>query len=303
MRDNFVRRMQRTGERLLTEEGSTCQPFWAPDTGRGIREMAAFPHDTEIATAQWTEFNDRWLFLSNGRPVGERPELDRHIVPRPSGVMSRDIINGTMARLIRVEPTEVTKVSLIPLSLRNHGIESAHKSIPGGHLRAQTTGAQEDTDHVGVEEEPGYRARLYDLRDMRHDGSGTRHRARPYTTGSTWTVRRHVHSKRIDFVGPFHPAVTGESCMLTMIDWVLRCTVVAPVQDTAHTTAARTCVDSWGWRFDTPAQIVSDNGSHFSDGTWQDRKDRVWTEHVKVAVYHLRSNGAIERVHSTLKEK
>ena len=127
----------------------------------------------------------------------------------------------------------------------------------------------------------------------------TRHKAPPFTS---WTVRRPVHTVHIDFVGPFQPADTGERWMLTMIDRFSRFVVLAPVHDTLHKTAARTFVDHWCRRFGPPKEVITDNGSHFSGATWLDLKDYLWMKHVRVAVYHPQSNGAIERVHSTLKD-
>ena len=273
--------------------------FGALDGDADIKEMTTFPLDSEIAVAQEKEFDDLWECLEVETPPLGLPNAYKRLSAVSPTMITREGVENTTTRIIVVDPkAEGLLVPYIPPSLRKRVIESAHKSLIGGHQRAQVTGERvlKTAWWPSVGHDVDNYCRICEAcNGMRRF---TKHKARPHTM---WSVRRPAHTVHLDFIGPFHPAEGGETFMLTMIDRFSRFAVLVPVHDTMHTTAARAFVDNWCRRFSPPVQIVTDNGTHFSGKMWLDLKDFLWMKHARVAVYHPQSNGAIERIHSTLK--
>ena len=99
----------------------------------------------------------------------------------------------------------------------------------------------------------------------------------------------------IDFAGPFYGKM-----WLIVVDALSKYPEVVPLQ---HATASTTiqALRSIFARFGLPVQLVSDNGSQFTDKQFQDFLHRNGIVHFRVAPHHPASNGEAERFVQTFK--
>ena len=99
------------------------------------------------------------------------------------------------------------------------------------------------------------------------------------------------------------PSSEGQAYLLTVIDRFSRWVEAFPLPDITASSCATAFL--WGWiaRFGVPSQIITDQGRQFTSGLWRDTMALLGVSPVLTTSYHPQSNGMIERVHRTLKER
>jgi hypothetical protein len=128
----------------------------------------------------------------------------------------------------------------------------------------------------------------------------------------------HVH---IDLAGPFELRVvaaaprrkthgatraalstqtSGSGYVAIIVDYFTKAAEFAFLPDKQALTVSRAFHDSWLMRYGLPEWLTSDNGTEFA-GAFRHQLERFGIEHVPTSAYHPQSNGAAERLVSTLK--
>ena len=100
----------------------------------------------------------------------------------------------------------------------------------------------------------------------------------------------------IDFAGP----VSGKM-LLVLTDAHLKWPEVAVIDSTTSTKTI-TMLREIFTRFGLPRQVVSDNGSQFTSGEFQQFISSNGVKHIATATYHPSNNGAAERMVQTVKQ-
>ena len=107
-------------------------------------------------------------------------------------------------------------------------------------------------------------------------------------------------SVHMDIVGPI-PQNKGYSYLLTIIDRYTRWPEAIPIKDTRAETVANAFIAHWISRYGVPDVVVTDRGSNFESCLFNNLLKRIGCQHKRTTAYHPKSNGLIERFHSTLK--
>lgn len=189
-------------------------------------------------------------------------------------------------------------VPYMPPRYRRAALEAAHNVPMAGHRGTQATVARLRRMAWWVEharDAHNFVRTCHECDMLRPFGA----RQRPNTMA--WSEVRPGATIHIDFVGPFHGARTGDKWILSIIDRFSRYCMFVPLPDARHETAAKALVDNWFSTFGIPVRLISDNGKHFEGHGWRDIERHLWFRHVRTAAYAPWSNGAVERIHSTLK--
>ena len=189
-------------------------------------------------------------------------------------------------------------VPYMPPRYRRVAIEAAHAAPTSGHRGTQATVARLRRTAWWVEHARDvhlFVRTCLECDRLRPFGA----RQRPTTLA--WSEVRPGATIHIDFVGPFHTARTGDKYILSIIDRFSRYCMFVPLPNQLHETAAKALVEKWFCLFGVPVRVISDNGTHFQGDGWRDIERHLWFKHVHTAAYAPWSNGAVERIHSTLK--
>jgi transposase InsO family protein len=75
-----------------------------------------------------------------------------------------------------------------------------------------------------------------------------------------------------------------------------------PLSDTSAAACAKTLTFSWISRFGVPETITSDRGPQFTSNLWFKLCEMLNISDRQTTAYHPESNGAVERLHSHLKD-
>lgn len=125
----------------------------------------------------------------------------------------------------------------------------------------------------------------------------TRHTKAP--VGSIPSPGR-FHTIHVDIVGPLPPS-SGYRFLVTAIDRFTRWPEAIPVADITAATVASALISCWVCRFGVPMTLVSDRGSQFESALWSELMSQLGIERRRTTSYHPACNGAVERLHRTLK--
>ena len=106
----------------------------------------------------------------------------------------------------------------------------------------------------------------------------------------------------VDLVGPL-PESEGFSYLLTVVDRFSRWMEAVPLASITAEACATALLRHWVARYGVPATIVSDQGRQFTSGLWRELTTMLGTSHHRTTSYHPQSNGLVERLHCTLKER
>jgi transposase InsO family protein len=106
----------------------------------------------------------------------------------------------------------------------------------------------------------------------------------------------------IDFVGPINPLgkSTGESYIITAIEYLTRWDEYKVVKDCSETIAGRFIFDDIITRFGCPKILVSDQGTHFINKTIKALTEEFTFHHQKSTPYHPQENGIVEAFNKIL---
>lgn len=93
----------------------------------------------------------------------------------------------------------------------------------------------------------------------------------------------------------------GYSYIVSMIDRTTRWIEAVPIADMKASTVAKAFVNQWVSRFGTPLYLTSDRGAQFKSKLFEECMDLLGTWNFRTTSYNPKANGAVERVHRTLK--
>lgn len=112
----------------------------------------------------------------------------------------------------------------------------------------------------------------------------------------------------IDIVGPLPPATqhgqvypSSYMYLLTCVDRTTRWVEAAPLHQVTAASVATAFLDTWVSRFGVPLYVITDRGAQFESELFRHLADYIGFHRLRTTSYHPQCNGAIERVHRTLK--
>ena len=109
-----------------------------------------------------------------------------------------------------------------------------------------------------------------------------------------------LHTVHVDMVGPL-PESRGYRYILTMRDRSSGFVVAAPTIDKSSESVRSALLHHFIGKFGVPGTFVSDNGREFTSHLFSELCVRLGIHHQTTTSYHPQANGAIERIHRTLK--
>ena len=106
----------------------------------------------------------------------------------------------------------------------------------------------------------------------------------------------------VDFVGPINPLGkhTGARYIITVIEYLTRWAEARVVKDCSATTAARFIFDNIINMFGFPKTLMSDQGTHFINMTFEVLTEEFAVHHQKSTPYHPQENGIVEAFNKIL---
>lgn len=108
----------------------------------------------------------------------------------------------------------------------------------------------------------------------------------------------HIH---IDIVGPLPTSQEGHRYLITMLDRATSWPEAIPVSDISANSVARVVYENWIVRFGCPLRLTSDQGRQFESEIFKHLMRFLGVEKIRTTAYHPQGNGAVERMHRSLK--
>ena len=110
-----------------------------------------------------------------------------------------------------------------------------------------------------------------------------------------------LHTFHLDLVGPL-PESNNHRFIFTLRDRGTGFALAIPLRDKS----SMSVIDGLRQRvigvFGVPATVITDRGGEFTSAAFEDFCERLGIQHKCVTAYHPQANGAIERLHRTLKQ-
>ena len=110
-----------------------------------------------------------------------------------------------------------------------------------------------------------------------------------------------LHTLHTDLVGPLEES-DGFKYVLTLRDRVTGFMAAAPIKNKASLTVVDAFKRNFIGILGIPSVIISDNGREFNSNVFKEFCDQLGIRHKFTCAYHPQANGAVERVHRTLKQ-
>ena len=105
----------------------------------------------------------------------------------------------------------------------------------------------------------------------------------------------------VDFFGPVTPASSkGNRFILVVTDLLSKFVVAKPTRDNTALSAAKVLMEDVIFKYGTPNQILSDNGTHFTSSLFNSIMSIYGICHVFTTPYNPRANGVCERFNSSM---
>ncbi len=104
----------------------------------------------------------------------------------------------------------------------------------------------------------------------------------------------------IDCVWPLPNTKSGNSYLLTIMCASTRFPEAIPLRKISSRVIIKASIKFFT-QFGMPKEILSDQGSNFTSGIFQQVMYQLGIKHVMALAYHPQSQGALERYHQTLK--
>ena len=105
----------------------------------------------------------------------------------------------------------------------------------------------------------------------------------------------------VDIVGPFNTSRLGNKCVLTMQDDLTKFSYAVPLPNHTALTIAE-AINIFISLFGIPKSILSDQGTEFTSSILKELTKLYKIRQIFATPYHPKSNSALERSHSTLKD-
>ena len=109
-------------------------------------------------------------------------------------------------------------------------------------------------------------------------------------------------SIHVDLVGPL-PQSEGMKYIFTIIDRFSRWVEAVPLPSMTASDCASALLRHWISRFGVPSDITTDQGRQFCSDLWRDLNRLLGIRSLRTTAYHPQSNGMVERLHRTIKER
>ena len=109
-------------------------------------------------------------------------------------------------------------------------------------------------------------------------------------------------SLHVDLVGPL-PVSEGFRYLFTIVDRFTRWVEAVPLTTMTAPDCANALLRVWISRFGVPGDITTDQGRQFTSVLWSELTALLGIQSLRTTSYHPQSNGLVERVHRTLKER
>lgn len=106
---------------------------------------------------------------------------------------------------------------------------------------------------------------------------------------------------QIDIVGPLPTSQEGHRYLITMLDRATSWPEAIPVSDISASTVAKVLYENWIARFGCPLRLTSDQGRQFESELFKHLMSFLGVEKIRTTAYHPQGNGAVERMHRSLK--
>jgi len=117
---------------------------------------------------------------------------------------------------------------------------------------------------------------------------------------ATWAPPSPFNTWAIDLVGPL-PTDGGHKFLLTAIDLATRWAEAIPLKSTTTTAVVTALMDTVICRYGLPQRLLSDRGTQFTSKVFDELLKRLGVRQVLTTSFHPQTNGALERLHRTLK--
>ena len=104
----------------------------------------------------------------------------------------------------------------------------------------------------------------------------------------------------LDIFGTLPETQKGNRYILSMQDRLTRYTVLVSLQDESTNSIIEALIDHYIYTFGAPKTILSDQGSNFLSELMTQFENALNIRHIQTTAFHPKSNGNIERMHSTL---
>ncbi|OMJ12906.1 Retrotransposon-derived protein PEG10 [Smittium culicis] len=104
----------------------------------------------------------------------------------------------------------------------------------------------------------------------------------------------------IDFVGPIPTSKSGNSYILTAIDYATRWVVAQPYPDKSSRSVMHFIYNHIVMQYGPPFEIISDRDKAFLEDALPHYEQLLRIKHLPTTSYHPRTNGMVERMHQML---
>ena len=106
----------------------------------------------------------------------------------------------------------------------------------------------------------------------------------------------------IDIVGPLPMTANENKYIISMIDKYSIWPELVAAKDMTAYTVAQAVIDNWISRYGCPAIIITDQGRQFESNMFGQLCHTFGIEKRRSTPYHPQTNGAVERMHRTMKQ-
>ena len=218
----------------------------------------------------------------------------------PKGEVTFSVHNDILHRVFTPRSGgNVTKQIVVPKSLRQSILNSAHDAPLAGHMAAGSTLKRMSPYFYW----PGFK------RDVTNYCRSCDHcqrvfpkgKVRPAPLEAMPTIEIPFQRVAVDIVGPIHPLSDRKHrYILTCVDFATRYPEAVPLQNIDTQSVAEALITIFS-RVGFPSEILSDNGSQFTSDMMKEITRLLGISQIHTSIYHAQTNGMCERFHGTLK--
>ena len=104
----------------------------------------------------------------------------------------------------------------------------------------------------------------------------------------------------IDLIGGLPKTKRGNKWIMTMVDSLSKFPVAIPLKTKSKAEVARAYWENWVTLYGPPKEILTDQGTEFTNSLFEEMNKMIGVEHNVTAAYNPRTNGLTERFNQTL---